>query len=224
MRTLLYFFFTFRTSFCQIHLIVNTYSQRGFLLVTFSHHMVSFKENLRQKYIYNKNIFDKSLRKAERAYKKATLSDIEDYCTNNPREFWNLITKLRPRQTKVTPQMLYDQNNELSSDINVVLESWKRDFSVLYNCPPDDGNTDDFHKNILEQKHNIKAQMEHQHPRYNENIDVFKILTIEEVEYIVNRLKANRSPGIDFIPNEVLKIHDVIYLLYHILTKCFEYG
>ncbi len=57
--------------------------------------------------------------------------------------------------------MVYDQNNELSSDINVVLESWRRDFSVLYNCPPDDGNTDDFHKNILEQKRNIDAQMEH---------------------------------------------------------------
>ncbi len=49
------------------------------------------KENLRQKDIYNRNIFDKSLRKAERAYKKATLSDIEDSCTNIPREFWNLI-------------------------------------------------------------------------------------------------------------------------------------
>ncbi len=30
------------------------------------------KENLRQKYIYNRICFDKSLSKAERAYKKAT--------------------------------------------------------------------------------------------------------------------------------------------------------
>ncbi len=71
-------------------------------------------------------------------------------------------------------------------------------------------------KYILEQKHNIEAQMEH--PRYNENIDINKVLFIEEVEYIVNRLKANRSagsPGFDFIPNEVLTIYDVIYILYH---------
>ncbi len=53
--------------------------------------------------------------------------------------------------------MVYDQNNELSPDINIVLENCRRDFSVLYNRPPDDGNTDDFHKNILEQKHNIEA-------------------------------------------------------------------
>ncbi len=93
---------------------------------------------------------------------------------------------------------------------------------MLYNHPPDDGNTDDFHKNILEQKHNIEAQMEY--PRYNENIDINKVLTIEEVEYIVNRLKASRITGIDFIPSEVLKIHGVIYLLYHMITKCFGYG
>jgi len=180
------------------------------------------KENFRQKFIQARNIFDKSLRKAERTYKNNTLSDIEDSSTNNPREFWNLISKLGPRQKRLIPQMVYDQNNELTSDINTVLENWKRDFSVLYNCPPDDGDTDDFHRNILEQKHNMEAQMEH--PEYNENIDVNKVLSFEEVEFIVNRLKTNQSPGIDFIPNEVLKRHDVIYILYHMLTKCFEYG
>ncbi len=58
-----------------------------------------------------------------------------------------------------------------------------------------------------------------EHPRYNENIDINTVLSIEEVDYIFNRLKSNGNPGIDFIPNEVLKIHDVIHLLYHI-----EYG
>jgi hypothetical protein len=147
-----------------------------------------WKENFRQKFIQARNTFDKSLRKVERAYKNNTLSDIEDSSMNNPREFWNLISKLGPRNKSLIPQMVYDQNNELTSDINIVLENWKRDFSVLYNRPPDDGDTDDFHRNILEQKHNMEAQMEH--PEYNENIDVNKVLSFEEVEYIVNRLKA----------------------------------
>ncbi len=30
--------------------------------------VMAYKENLKQKYIYKRNIFDKSLRKAERAY------------------------------------------------------------------------------------------------------------------------------------------------------------
>ena len=49
-------------------------------------------------------------------------------------------------------------------------------------------------------------------------------ITYEEVEQVVRSLKPNKSPGIDGIPNEVLKQKDVILLLWKLLTLCFKFS
>ena len=58
--------------------------------------------------------------------------------------------------------------------------------------------------------------------------DVDQILngpvTIDEIRQIINGLKNNKAPGIDGIPNETLKNHDIIVLLHKLIQKCFEYG
>ncbi len=59
---------------------------------------------------------------------------------------------------------------------------------------------------------------------YVENPELNGPISFDEFEKIINKLKINKSSGIDQIPNEVLKIHYVMLLLYNLFTKCFEFG
>ncbi len=59
---------------------------------------------------------------------------------------------------------------------------------------------------------------------YIENSKLDCSVSYDEVEKIVNKRKLNKSGGINQIPNEVLKNHDVMLMLYHLFIKCFDYG
>ncbi len=74
------------------------------------------KSAIRQNYINCKNIFDKTLHKAERDFNDKTIEDIETSCTTNPREFWNFMANLGPSVKKDTPMKIYDNNDTLMSD------------------------------------------------------------------------------------------------------------
>ncbi len=50
------------------------------------------RENLGRQFRFDRNIFDKALRKAEWEYNHEVVSDIEKVCTSNPRDF-GLILK-----------------------------------------------------------------------------------------------------------------------------------
>ncbi len=52
------------------------------------------KSALRQNYINCRNIFDKTLHKAERYFNNKTIEEIETSCTTNPKDFWNFIANL----------------------------------------------------------------------------------------------------------------------------------
>ncbi len=67
----------------------------------------------------------------------------------------------------------------------------------------------------------IEAQMSHND--YNSNPELNRPLSFDEIEKTVLRLKNKKASGIDCIPNEVLKKHDVMLLLYNLFTKYFEY-
>ncbi len=51
-------------------------------------------------------------------------------------------------------------------------------------------------------------------PDYVQNPELNGPLSFDEFEYMINKLKKNKSVGIDQIPNEVLKKHDVMLILF----------
>ena len=183
------------------------------------------KSVLRQNYANDRNIFDKALRKAERDFNNKTIKDIETSCTTNPREFWNFMANLGPRTKKDIPMKVYDDNNILVTDLDKVLESWQSQFQGLYNKPEsenDPKDTNDFYNNILSKKRFREAEMEQ--PNYVQNPELNRPLSFDELEYMINKIKNNKSTGIDQIPNEVLKKHDVMLILFQLYTKCFDSG
>ncbi len=63
-----------------------------------------------------------------------------------------------------------------------------------------------------------------ENPLYEENPELNCPISFDEIGKIINKLKINNSIGIDQIPNEVLKNHDVMLLLYNLFTKYLEFG
>ncbi len=61
-------------------------------------------------------------------------------------------------------------------------------------------------------------------PDYVQNPKLNGPLSFNELEYMINKLKKNKSVGIDQIPNEVLKKDDVMLILFQLYVKCFDSG
>ncbi len=68
------------------------------------------KSTLRQNYINCRNIFDKTLHKAERDFNNKTIDDIETSCTTNPMAFWKFMANLGPRVKKDIPIVKLNSN------------------------------------------------------------------------------------------------------------------
>ncbi len=96
------------------------------------------KNPLYQKFIRDQKQFDKMLKKTERSYYRGQCLDIENVETKNPTEFWKKIKSLGPNKKKDIPVKVYDDNNSVCGDIDVVLNKWKSDFQNLYNKPEED--------------------------------------------------------------------------------------
>ena len=59
---------------------------------------------------------------------------------------------------------------------------------------------------------------------FTPNIFVNQSISFDAVEKVIDRLKTKKAVGIDLIPNEVLKSHDVKMILYTYFTKFFEFN
>ena len=88
---------------------------------------------LRREFQTAQSTFDRTLRKYERQYKRAMCDDIENMSTENPREFWNKIKTLGPRKSTNIPMEVYNENGEILTDEQSVLNCWKTDFENIYN-------------------------------------------------------------------------------------------
>ena len=172
-------------------------------------------------FLNSRKVFDRELRNAERKYNKKLLYDIDEACVENPRKFWNLIKSLGPRKVSQIPMSVYDKD-ELTTDINIVLSTWKNEFRSLYNKPDtnDSQYDEQFYVHAMNEKLAWESDMYN-----NDNDNMLNCdITLEEVEKMTRKLKCKKACGFDLIPNEVLKkpeIHTVLSKLYNLF---FKYG
>ena len=59
---------------------------------------------------------------------------------------------------------------------------------------------------------------------YAENIDINMDISQPELLEAINKLKVNKSCGIDGVPNEVLKHEGIVQLLLSFLNMCFKHS
>ena len=122
-----------------------------------------------------------------------------------------------PRKNSEIPSKV-KINDTYSTDINTVLDKWVNDFENLYNNPNQDLN--DFYNNILIEKQDIENSMDSE--QYVENQIINQDITLNEVKAATRKLKNNKSPGVDYIQNECLKIEGIMKPLTKLFQYCFE--
>ncbi len=83
------------------------------------------KQFLGQKFRCASTVFNRELRRAERKYNRDLQDKIETVCTENPRQFWEYIKKLGPKTKSKILEEVYDQEGNVTNDLNYVLQKWK---------------------------------------------------------------------------------------------------
>jgi hypothetical protein len=177
---------------------------------------------LQTEFIVKRKTFMRELRKCERRYWQQQLCDLENVCINDPKMFWQSIKKLGPRKSNVVPEKVYF-NGVLTDDITAVLNRWREDFYSLYNIRCDDEH---FNKNFFDHaEYRIQSlEFEMNEPDFEMNDLLNLPISIQEIYYMIKKLKRNKAPGIDNIPYEILMNDDVVKILFNLYSKCFSYG
>ena len=103
--------------------------------------------------------------------------------------------------------MKIHSGNGFDVDTVNVLNKWKVDFETLYNVPENTGFDQTFYEDVVTHRNLIEGNMVETNDFVNEEI------SFDEIEKAISELKAKKSVGIDNIPNEIIKNHDVMLAL-----------
>ena len=168
-------------------------------------------------------LFDKRFRFFERKYRLEVCESIELLQTNDPKQFWEQLKSFGPRKRKGVPMEVYVGESEVSTDPDVVLNTWKSDFSKLYN---------NFEKPSLESarfkeqiKLNNSVREQNMLDPLFEGTDLLNCnISLGEVRAVVMKSKLGKSPGVDLLPNEVFKSDLVIEVLHKLFQLCLDSG
>ncbi len=70
--------------------------------------------------------------KAKRKFELDKRINIERLNTENPREFWSTLKNLGPRKTNNIPMQVYDDEGNITGEIDEVMAKWKFNFNNLF--------------------------------------------------------------------------------------------
>ncbi len=179
------------------------------------------KQYFRKRFTDSSSLFHRELPKAERNYNKTVQENIESICTDNPKQFWNYVKKLGPQFNSNIPEEIYDQNGDLVTDIDAVLNKWKTEYEKLYK-PTNENFDEDFYREMLDLLRTAENRMKD--PLYVPNQYLNKNISADEVNSTIDKLKNKKAPGLDNIPNEVLKSVPIKNCLLKLFQYYFDTG
>ncbi len=108
------------------------------------------------------------------------------------REFWSALKNLGPRKTNNIPMQVYDDEGNITGEIDEVMAKWKFDFNHLFECYDTNEFNPQFYNYILNEKERLEAEGN------NANTDIFNsVLSLEEIQKVIDGAKNNKSVGID---------------------------
>jgi len=195
------------------------------LMVQAEKHYIKAKSNvssnrreLRALFMDSQKSFDKLLRTKARRYHAKCVSDVEQSCDQNPRDFWDHIKKLGPHKSNNIP-LKVKIDDDTVTNLRDVKDHWNSEFSRLLNPEQEGGNFDDeFLRAAISEKVAIETLMEnHDHHINNE-------ISPDEILVVVGKLKKSKACGIDGIANEVLKHQGLSEIMLHLFSNCFQQG
>ncbi|VDI78049.1 Hypothetical predicted protein [Mytilus galloprovincialis] len=169
------------------------------------------RAGLRNNYIQARDMFDKTLRRTERAYRRMKAVDIESMTTKNPNDFWEKIRNLGPRNSKTIPVEIVDELGNIVKDEQLVFDKWRMDFENLYNGNNSDEFDDEHYDRVKSHNYQLESNMEDSLFAPNEYLN--RNITLDKVNSIIMHAKSKSASGFDEIPYSVLKFPVVIETL-----------
>ena len=179
------------------------------------------KKLFRKRFTDSSSIFHKELRKAERNHNKLVQENIDSICTDNPKQFWHYIKKLGPQFKSDIPQEVYDKDGNIITDIDAVLNKWKTEYEQLYK-PANENFDETFYRESLDLLRTAENRMND--PLYAPNQNLNKNISADEINKVIDKLKNKKAPGLDNVPNEVLKSVAVRNCLLKLFRYYFDTG
>ena len=141
--------------------------------------------------------------------------------TNDPVQFWNQINRLGPQKKSEIPMSVMREDGSVSDEFDIVMDTWKSDFSNLYNpvieCAPNPEN--DFLLYINSERARLESLINTEDV---ENPLCNGAFSNEELDIVCNKLKNAKAVGPDLIPNEVLKQAGMRDIILNFINKCFN--
>lgn len=136
--------------------------------------------------------YNRSRKLKKRQFREGILNQIENLESNNPKEYWELVKKLKDAE----------YNNPAE---NISAEIWSEHFKKLnqleHTFTPREQIINDL---VVNMEHDLnKSELDHP-------------VTVSEVTRAISKLKNNKSCGLDLITNEMLKAS------IHIMSTCFQ--
>ena len=162
------------------------------------------KTVLRESYKRATDNFDKEFRKKKRAYFKQQQMSIESMQSNNPNVFWREIRKLGPKFNDTIPLEIVNDEDELETRIDKVLDRWRQDFESLFSESEEDGSH--FDQEFLDQVAELKRDLDATHQdssSSDRNILLNGEILWYEVSKFIDSTKRGKAVGVDSLPNEV---------------------
>ena len=194
-----------------------------------TYRLAAKRKQCRLDYIYKmnnfktaRNLFDRILRLKERKYNRERIYKIDKLCTNIPNQFWKEIKALGPYKQKAIP-LLVRIDEKIIGTLETVKTKWQSDFEKLNGGPTGNVEFDDIFYNEVCKRTLIRSTwMKTEHYESNEYLN--RDISFSEMEHVIKQLKLKKSPGIDNIPNEVIKDRGFTLILFQIFRHCFNTG
>ena len=158
--------------------------------------------------------FDKLLRKKKHNHEHETIDKIAQVNIMDPRQFWQMIKTLGPREDKGIKLEMVGEDGTLITDPMQVLGNWKEKYRELLNPAPS-GDTEFKEKVVSELDIDIGDNLE---AEYNQEI------LVGEIKHALKKSKNGKAEGIDRIINEVLKQDIMLELLLCLFNLRFSTG
>ncbi len=91
--------------------------------------------NSRDRFRTAQSRFNKTLKKARRAFQRQQVYNLEECNTADPIEFWNSIARMGPKRRTGIPWEVVNEEGETVTDKKQVLQRWMSDFCGLLTPP-----------------------------------------------------------------------------------------
>ena len=171
----------------------------------------TLKQRQRAVYASTRKTFNRECQKAKRAYQRKFQDEMDNLESGNNPEFWKKIGKIgvgKERNNQI-PMEVVMPCGTVSSEINTVLEVWRKNFKDLFN--PASNNT--IHQN---QSDVTRESTESYYLNAN--------ITQQEIKVALRQLNNKKAEGIDEIPAEILKNQNLLLVIETLFNQCFRPG